>query len=286
MRLPDFIVAGVRKCGTTWLHQCLSEHPGIFMPGATKELYYFDKYWGRGAGWYARYYRDASPQSKCGDASPTYFASPTAPERIKEILPDAKLVFMFRDPVERVVSLHNHMLAKGDIALPLGEALDAHPELLEEGFYARHFARFRAIFPQQAMLAMILDDIDAAGEDGLVPLFRFLGVDEGFRPPSLHARAYERREARSHLAARTATATARLLHRNNLHGVVAWAKAAGAERLVLRHVPPPFDPVPPQIVARLRALYADEVKRLGDFLGRDLQQVWTADRMLRDAEML
>ena len=285
MRLPDFIVAGVRKCGTTWLHQCLGEHPGIAMPTATKELFFFDRYWSRGPRWYARYFRKCPEGKLCGEVSPTYFASADAPARIKELLPNVKLVFVFRDPVERVVSLYHHMRAKGDTALPLALAIDAHPELLEEGFYARHFARFRAAFPPQAILALILDDMQAAGPDGLVPLFRFLGADESIRPQALGVRTYERREARFPFAVRVSTGTSRLLHRAGLHTVVRLVKSAGAKRVLLRRPAADFEPIAPEIVARLRALYDDEVGRLGDMLGRDLRQIWTFERTPQDGGM-
>ncbi|HEY2069915.1 MAG TPA: sulfotransferase domain-containing protein [Rhizomicrobium sp.] len=276
-RLPDFIVAGVRKCGTTWLDQCLREHPGIHMPQATKELFFFDRYWSRGVNWYADYFAGAGTDQICGEVSPTYFTAPEGPARILETLPNVKLVFVFRDPVERVVSLYHHMRAKGDTALPLADAIDTLPELLEEGFYARYFAHYRDTF-SEGVFPLILDDLQVAGEDALKPLFKFLGVDAQFQPVALSERAYERREARSRTIARMATGTSRLLHAMGLHRAVAAAKAVGAERIVMRKPNAPSEAVEPAIAARLHALYDDDIARLGDMLGRDLRELWSIER--------
>jgi Sulfotransferase domain len=273
-RLPDFIVAGVRKCGTTWLDGSLRAHPGIYMPTATKELFFFDRYWARGVAWYANYFTGARADQVCGEVSPTYFTSPEAPARILETVPGVKLVFVFRDPVERVVSLYHHMRAKGDTALPLAQAIEALPDLLEEGFYAKHFARFRDSFPAEAILPLVLDDLQAEG--GLEPLFAFVGADASFRPRN--ERAYARREARSHGLAKIASGTSRLLHSLGLHRAVALAKSAGAERLVLRAPEQAAEPVDPAIAARLHALYDVDIAELGRMLGRDLRQVWPLDR--------
>jgi hypothetical protein len=273
-RLPDFIVAGVRKCGTTWLDNSLRAHPDIYMPAATKELFFFDRYWARGAAWYANYFTGARLGQVCGEVSPTYFTAPEAPARILATVPGVKLVFVFRDPVERVVSLYHHMRARGDTALPLGQAIEALPDLLEEGFYAKHFARFRDAFPAGAILPLVLDDLKTEG--GLQSLFAFLGADPTFRPRN--ERAYERREARSHGLAKIASGTSRLLHSLGLHRAVAFAKSAGAEKLVLRAPRQVSEPLDPAIAARLHALYDVDIAELGQMLGRDLRQVWPLER--------
>jgi hypothetical protein len=271
MPMPDFIVAGVRRCGTTWLHRCLSEHPGIALPSATKELFFFDRNWERGTEWYARYFADCPPGKVYGEVSPSYFNAAQAPARIKATLPDARLIFILRNPLERVMSLYHHMHVSGDLTADLGEALDRHPELLDEGFYARHIAHFREIFPAERMFVAVQEDLT---RDGLAPLFAFLGVREDFQPPSLTARINARREARADLPARAAVRLSRALHRSGLHRAVTLAKSLGADRLFVRRRPLPRDSAPAGIAARVHALYDDDTRQLGHLLGRDLKQVW------------
>ncbi|MGH6870088.1 MAG: sulfotransferase domain-containing protein [Rhizomicrobium sp.] len=283
-RLPDFIVAGVRKCGTTWLDRCLREHPEIFMPSATKELFFFDRYWSRGKDWYAGYFGECRAYQICGEVSPSYFASAEAPERIRSVVPKAKLIFVFRDPVERVVSLYHHLRARGDTALPLAEAIDTMPELLEEGFYARHLAAYRERFPDANIHSVILDDMEADPQTAFRALFNFIGADVRFKPATLNERSYVRREARLHGLARIASAASRKLHAMGLHRAVEFAKRAGAETLVLRKPKAKSEPLDPAIAARLYALYDLEIAELGRMLGRDLRALWTMERALSSGE--
>jgi len=283
-RFPDFIVAGVRKCGTTWLDRCLREHPEIFMPSATKELFFFDRYWDRGLDWYGEYFEGCRAWQVCGEVSPSYFAAPEAAQRIRSVVPRTKLVFIFRDPVERVVSLYHHLRARGDTALPLDKAVDTLPELLEEGHYARHFARFRDAFPAANIYAILLDDIEADPAGGFRKLFQFIGVDAKFVPATLNIRSYVRREARSHTLARIASAASRRLHAMGLHRAVEFAKSAGAEKLVLRRPRTRATRLDPAIAARLDALYDPDIAELGRLMGRDLRAVWTMERALESGE--
>jgi hypothetical protein len=271
MTLPHFIVAGARRCGTTWLHRCLGEHSGIALPAATKELFFFDRNWERGTAWYERYFDACPPGRIVGEVSPSYFHAPLAPERIASLLPDAKLVFILRNPLERVISLYHHMRVSGDLTVELPEALATNAELVDEGFYARHLERFRATFPPEHILVLIQEDV---ARDGLAPLFAFLGVQQDFEPPSLNERVNERREPRARLPALAAVRLSRALHHSGLHHVVTAAKALGADRLFVRRRSLAGAGVTAGIADRVHALYDADTDRLGQILGRDLRQVW------------
>jgi hypothetical protein len=271
MTRPDFIVAGVRRCGTTWLHRCLGEHPGIALPTATKELFFFDRNWDRGIAWYERYF-DACPPGKIyGEASPSYFYASEAPSRIASVVPDAKLIFVLRNPLERVISLYHHMRVSGDLNVDLVEALKTNAELVDEGFYAKHLERFRAIFAPERIFVLVQEDV---AQTGLAPLFAFLGVQPDFQPPSLNQRINERREARSELPVRAAVRLSRTLHHSGLHRVVTAAKALGADRLFVRRRSLAKAGAAAGIADRVHALYDADTDRLGHILGRDLGQVW------------
>ncbi len=266
---PDFIVAGARRCGTTWLHRCLGEHPDIALPAATKELFFFDRNWARGVDWYARYFHDCPPGKLRGEVSPSYFASPQAPARIKALLPEVRLVFALRNPLERVVSLYHHLRISGDIGISLEAALDTGHAFLREGFYAQHLQRFRDVFADDRILVLIREDADSGG---LAPLFGFLHVRSDFVPPSLHERVNARREARARLPALAATRLSRALHNAGWHGAVEWAKAAGADKLFVRRRSTARASA--SVAKRVHEIYDDDTRRLGQVLGRDLGSIW------------
>jgi hypothetical protein len=240
----------------------------------TKELFFFDRLWHRGARWYSAYFGAAHPDQICGETTPSYFSHPDTPRRIRETVPNVKLVFVFRHPVERAISMYHHMLSVGETRLSFRDALAQVPALIDEGFYNRHYSRFAALFGENALFPVILEETRAAGDDALVPLFNFLGVAPEFRPPSLFHRTYERRQARaSRLAAVVGHATM-FLRDHGLHTLVNAAKAAGAERIFYTQRPPKPEPIADEIYEQLKNVYFDDTASFGERIGHDLVSLW------------
>jgi hypothetical protein len=277
MRLPEFIVAGAPKCGTTWLHQCLTEHPDIFLPTATKEIFFFDRYWDRGTEWYAEYFRGAPRKMVCGEISPTYLSAAEAPRRIRQLLPNSRIVFLLRNPIARAISNYHHLVSKGETRLPFEGAINQHPGIVTDGYYDRHITRYAEQFGDDVLLTLILEQLHSPDDRGLAPLFRFLGVAEEFIPPSLHEPVYARRAPRGyHIAALTAWLSG-LLHHRGLHHVVEAGKRVGLERLVFKREPGPRAEVSEACLQMLRAKYRPDSEKLGQRLGVDLTALWRLD---------
>ena len=114
LALPNLIVIGAQKCGTSGLHYYLSLHPEVSM-STPKELNFFiaERNFQRGLEWYSRHF---DPAARCrGEASPNYTAYPQhlgVPERIAEVVPDVRLVYIVRDPIERITAHFVHNYAK------------------------------------------------------------------------------------------------------------------------------------------------------------------------------
>ena len=166
-RLPDFLVLGTQKGGTTTLQQLLSQHPGVCLaPG--KEVHYFSKHWEQPTAWYASHYAGAAPQQRCGDITPFYLFHPQAPQRIHSLLPKAQLIVLLRDPVERALSQYFHSVRLGFETLALEDALAAEQERLNSGErqhlqehsylsrsrYLEQLDRYLELFPDQQLLVL------------------------------------------------------------------------------------------------------------------------------------
>ncbi len=121
-RLPDFLVLGTQKGGTTSLHKLLEQHPNIFLPKC-KEVQYFTLYSNKNRNWYANHFKEAGHNQLIGDITPYYLFHPKAPKRIKKLLPKAKLITLLRDPVERAISQYFHAKRNGFETLDLERAL-------------------------------------------------------------------------------------------------------------------------------------------------------------------
>lgn len=137
--LPDFLIAGTQKGGTTALFAYLMQHPSIGGP-ARKEIRYFDRNAGRSITWYRGHFptaferalvraRTGVPQI-CGEASPGYLFHPLAPVRAARALPRARIVFLLRNPVDRALSHYVHECVNGRETETFEEALRLEPERL------------------------------------------------------------------------------------------------------------------------------------------------------------
>src|SRR5215472_8668891 len=102
--LPSFFVVGPPRTGTSWLHQILKDH--AVLPRSTKETHFFDKHFHCGLHWYKGHYDiPTRANGRIGEIAPTYFASNVARDRMARIVPHAKVICIFRNPLERLLSL-------------------------------------------------------------------------------------------------------------------------------------------------------------------------------------
>ena len=130
MGLPDFVIIGAMKCGTSTLQAQLSAQPGIFMC-EPKEPNFFsdDEIWSRGVSWYESLFRDAQAGSLMGEASTHYTKLPHHPmtvDRMRRHLPDARLIYMVRDPFARMVSHYLHAWSQGEAGADFDAAVIRH----------------------------------------------------------------------------------------------------------------------------------------------------------------
>jgi Sulfotransferase domain len=131
--LPDFLILGTENGGTTTLHWTLCQHPHV-EPATKKEVHFFDshRWFEKGIGWYrSRFPAPAWGDGRrviTGEASPYYLLHPFAPHRASITVPDAKLIALLRNPVDRAYSAYKHRVLTGRESLSFEEALDAEEE--------------------------------------------------------------------------------------------------------------------------------------------------------------
>ena len=199
--LPDFLILGAQKAGTTALYAYLRRHPSITGP-SWKEVSYFDRHYARGEAWYRGNFpnRSRTRGKLVGEASPSYLFHPLGPERVRELLPGARLIALVRNPVDRALSHHNHEVALGREPLSFEEALDAEEERLRgeverlvadpgyfsrpwwshtykaRGRYAEQLERWLALFPQEQLLVLPTEDLGAEPGRTHARVLEFLGA--------------------------------------------------------------------------------------------------------------
>jgi len=253
--LPDYVVFGAMRCGTSSLYLSLTDHHQV-LPAFRKQVRFFDLHFGRGLRWYRAYFplhvtarRVAATAGRAvtGEASPEYIFHPLAPARVAATLPDVRLIALLRDPVERAWSHYRHEVRIGREHLSFAEALDAEPGRLEDelermsragyrgrawqdfayvgqGVYADHLARWFAHFPREQIMIVRAEEMFERPEETLAAITAFIGV-EAWRPQYTMTNAG------------------------------------------------PRGSLDPAIRERLRAVFAAHNRRLGEMLGRDMR--WT-----------
>ena len=130
-RLPDFLGIGVQKGGTTTLQKLLEQHPDVFL-ASDKELHYFSLRYAEGENWYRDQFSAAAPMQRCGEITPYYVFHPEVPGRVHSLVPQARLIVLLRDPVERALSQYFHSQRLGLESLPLEKALAAEQMRLHD----------------------------------------------------------------------------------------------------------------------------------------------------------
>ena len=183
--LPNFLIIGAAKSGTTTLMEYLRQHDEIFI--APREINFFDidNHYERGMRWYEDHFGEANGHLAIGEKTPSYSYIPQAAERIHQHLPNARLIWVFREPVARAYSNYWHSISRGSERLKFDSAIAAEEErikdnlyrgYLKRGIYVEQIKRFLEYFPQSQMHFILFEDLVREPEASARGVFEFLGV--------------------------------------------------------------------------------------------------------------
>ncbi len=267
-RLPDFFAVGPPRTGTTWLDTVLRGH--VSLPRTFKETRFFDRRFSRGLDWYLAQFGPIEPALRMGEIAPTYFCSELARSRIRELVPRARIICSFRDPLDRLYSLYRLKRAYADTSLTFEEAVVRDPELSESRRYAFYLREWRNAFGDDAVLAIFYDDLEAHPQAYLDRVCAFLnipafGIDQMPRVASSEKFSIPRADSITRLA----HALAGALNFNGLGRIVRLADRAGLRKLVFGGGGD-FPKLPAPTEAKLRTMLLPEVEMLEELVDRDL----------------
>lgn len=281
VELPSFICIGAPKCATTWLFSCLHEHPDVFVPDF-KEVNFFnvcrwgDDYESKGIDYYASLFAAARANQVVGEFSPNLFQDPFAPERVRSLLPDARLIVMIRNPIARSHS-HYHYVRNRSHApqYSLREVIDDpsldHSGYLSQGLYGEQLELWLRHFGIDRFLVLTTDEVNADPEDAFRRACNFIGVDSGFTPTVLRSRVNPAKTVRFPIVRLWNIRASRFLTKHGLDRVRAGLKRAGVPDLVRSFNEAPIEnpPLRPGDAADLADFYREDIARLSRLLGRD-----------------
>jgi len=189
--LPNLIVIGSPKCGTTSLHYYLGLHPEIFM-SRDKELNFFmqEKNWYRGLEWYQAQFETDRQVSILGEASPGYTHFPIfrgVPQRMHSIVPEARLIQIVRDPMKRLLSHYFHELAlgQGNVEQDINREADRIDDsyVVTASRQGLQLELYLQYYKQAQILILTQEEFARNRSQTLRRVFRFLSVDDSFESP-------------------------------------------------------------------------------------------------------
>lgn len=198
--LPNLIIIGAQKCGTTSLHYYLGRHPQIAM-SRLKELNFFsvEGNWHKGAAWYESQFDARRPIR--GEASPHYTCHPQyagVPQRLHSLVPAAKLIYLVRHPIERLIAQYIHQVDGGREPRPLPDALADldNNQYVQRSLYGMQLEQYLPYFPLRNILIITQEQLLRNRQPTLTKVFQFLGVDDSFQSPSWNRQKHSSSEKR------------------------------------------------------------------------------------------
>jgi hypothetical protein len=303
-RTPDFFIVGHAKSGTTALYEMLRRHPQVFMPELKETQFFARELHPRAQPshrhpetieQYLSLFKDAKPEQRAGEASPSYIRSLTAAKRIRELRSDARIIVILREPASFLRSLHLELLQDHvETETDLGKAIALSEVRREDDFpiqqpvyaervrYVEQLRRYHAEFPREQVLVLIYDDFRSDNEGTVRRVLRFLDVDDTVAievmqaNPTVRVRSPRMYELVRSLylgegrLGRAAKATIKALTPKRLRRTAHTT----VRRRLLFGQPREADE---ELMLELRRRFQPEVQALSEYLDRDLVTLWGYD---------
>jgi hypothetical protein len=286
MTMPNFLIIGAMKSGTTALYYYLEQHPQIYM-SPVKEPNFFcseensDGNFAARLGAYQDLFRDVSGEIAIGEASHCYLYEPEAAARIQDHIPDARLIAVLRNPVDRAYSHFLHMVRNGsepltDFARALREIETGgyqkrdRRDYIGRGRYYDQLKRYFDTFGRDQVRVYLYEDLSEAPVDTLQDAFRFLGVDDSFVPDvslKRNVSGYPKHKSVDKLLRQPSPIKDAL--KIYLPARLRWRLSKAFDDLKTRNlVEPPA--VQPEVRRRLIGVYREDILKLQELIHRDV----------------
>lgn len=271
MLLPNFLGIGAPRAGTTQLHEILATHPDVLMPSRRKELNFFDRHFHRGLAWYAASFErppGGRTPAAVGEITPVYMYREQCRPRIRTVASIERFVVCLRDPVDLLWSSYRQNAAIFNFQGDLAAFMEAFPEVVANGFYARALRPWFDEFGRDRFLLLRFEEMVDERDRMLSRLAAFLGIDERRFPVELNGmernQAFTPRFPMLHSLAKRSTMW---LYDADLTWVVKLAKRAGLRSLVRARADGGDVQLAPEHRAELTRLYADDQEELEELAG-------------------
>lgn len=227
--MVDFIGIGAQKAGTSWIYACLYEHPDVCAP--QKELHFFSRErYKEGVDWYEQQFSACKDGELRGEFSTSYLYTPGTAARISKHYPDAKLIAVVRNPIDRAFSQYKNAIKAGEISksTTFGSYVKNVPSAREQGLYAKQLGAYFHYYSSLQLLVMVYEDSKEDPLGYMKTIYNHLEIDPEFVPKMLKQYVNEERTPRFVFVERMMHRVAEGLRKIGLHKLVWAVKRSGA----------------------------------------------------------
>jgi Sulfotransferase family len=289
MTMPNFLIIGAMKSGTTALYYYLEQHPEIYM-SPVKEPNFFSSQEQENAvdtvtdiGTYQNLFNGASGKKAIGEASHSYLYEPRAAAEIRRYLPEARLIAILRNPIDRAYSHFLHMVRSGtepinDFSQALqenGRVVGIHEgrifqDYIGRGLYYDQLQRYFGLFPREQVRVYLYEDLSGAPISTVQDAFRFLEVDASF-VPDVSLRRNVSGHPKYKILDGLLRRQSRIKHAAKIHlpARMRWRLSKAFDDLKTRNlVQPP--PLKPEVRRQMIRIYREDIIRVQELIHRDL----------------
>lgn len=291
--LPNFLIAGGVATGTSFLSATLAQHPDIYLPRIQRpEPNFFHYSWkfSRGVDWYQEtWFSEVGNQKAVGERSSLLLPSDVAAKRVKAILPEAKLIFCLRNPIERAWGNYRFTVLEGLEPLSFDEAIEFEQDRMKkaEGMwaevqphayitrsrYAVHLEEYIALFGRDRLLFLKSEDLGRSPHENVACVCDFLGVDSSLRlpllpnysSPSVKDRALQK-DLRTYFGERFPDLVERIRREEDVSPIVTCEEDSRQIGRLRANLYNGKDPLPEATRQRLRTVFAEDISKLRDLV--------------------
>lgn len=196
MNLPTYVYVGTARSASTYMYHVLSSHPEILDIGV-KELFFFNRCYDKGLEWYSSFFKGAENYKAAGEFTNTYFIDPICLQRIKEHLPNVKILFSLREPVERAFNNYYFEMFSQVLMTPeeLARGISfqewaTKPVVYAHGDYYKNLKTYFDAFPRENIHVSFFDDLKSDPRKFVRDLYSFMGVDPDYTPAVLEKKIH------------------------------------------------------------------------------------------------
>lgn len=235
--LPTCLFVGPQKAGTSWIYTYLLARRDFCLPHGVKETFFFDQRFERkDLTWYRSHFCfDSARHAHVTEVAPTYFQSPQACQRIRDVCGEIPIVVTLRQPARRSESLYLHLVRYGYTKAPLRQAIEQFPEIIDSSRYAKHLENWIVGFGAGRVSVLTQEELGRSPFDYVAKLCKALDVPEIGVDFDFHQRVNEASDSRSSTMAFLSRTAGDFLRDRRLYWPINFAKKLGLKSLVFGH---------------------------------------------------